>query len=311
VPTPVGVPRHPERAISWRAAGALSLTLFAGCGFGLTPDAIHCGKHWTGADIWVDGTDIWQGPLVDGGFFPDPYVLPDGGPWRQPDGGLTYPDSDGGFPDWTPVPIPPGAMHPHMTCDQAMVEMDQATQFGLDHHFWIEAPGQDIRGVMENIRIEFINQMTDAVIGSSDTAGLTEDYLGVHEMAVTTGNDLSGNNGTSATFDPAVVRNYPAVSYQPSVGILVHEMTHAWQFGLSGLWGVDNNSHNHCNWTTIYAPSYTDLEWVENTSGGPYTNGPGTYSLFTDDCTHMTCQGSVCNCAKGFSYNSNGTCTPN
>lgn len=207
----------------------LALVALTGCGFGLVKNSRHCGHHSSGADIWVDDVDDWQGNGVE----------PDGGP-------LTQVLADGGVEIWAP-----GSMHVYLSCEQAMAEMDQAIDFGVRHRFW---RASEVGGFVGNLRIEFIDQTTLAGAGFPNADGVTEDYLLVHDMAVDTGRD------DYSYFDPELAPSFPWSSYEPSTVILIHELTHAYQCG--GFLSVDclsSQTGKHCNWSLYYAPSYNDL----------------------------------------------------
>lgn len=256
------------------------LVFLSGCGFGLVKNSTHCGHHSTGADIWIDDTDDWEGPSYasDGGDIQVPIPL----------------STDGGT-----MPLPPGAMHAGITCEQAMVELDQAIDFGVRHRFW---RASEVNGFVGNLRIEFIDHSRLTGEGFSNSSGVTEDYLLVHDMAVSTwGDDYS-------RFDPEIAPAFPWPNYQPSTVILTHELTHAYQCGgVLGIDGLADGTGKHCNWSKYYAPSYVDFG-----IGQAAQWDPQTASNFLDDCTNMKCAGSYCGCQPNFSTTSNDAtvCVP-
>ncbi len=268
-------------------AALLALT---GCGnFGLTKDAIHCGTHQpSGMDVWVDGQTVEY-----------PTLAADAGSCvKVPFTG----DADAGVGDGYNLvcPLSQNGSYtvPAMTCDQAMLTIDQALTIGDYNGFW-EKKDETSYGFLGGMRLEFVNQPTLKQEGYAGSDGITVDFLGTREMDVSYAYDVQVVSNNQSFTNPIIVTqgsNYNMV-FSPntdasktatwaSAVILVHEMTHALQasgfMNLGDLNGGETSSGGHCNWSKSYAPKYANL-------GAQQYN-----SNFTDSCQHKQCSGSVC-----------------
>ena len=235
----------------------LPILLATGCGFGLTPGAIPCGKHQpSGMDVYVDGTG----------------VKPDAGisNWINAPDGWTGPTTNGLIQQWSGSP--------YMTCDAAFKTIDEALAIGDKQGFWEKK--DETYGFLAGIRLEFINDTTLTAIGMPTLLGETQTYLGVHEMAVGYGNDVFGGMTTSSDYDTTYAPGSPTWS---SATVLIHEMTHALESsGFLTMGGMSNDTNDHCHWATKYAPRYSTLGEAQFSSN------------FHDKCENRDCSGSAC-----------------
>ena len=167
---------------------------------------------------------------------------------------------------------------PAMTCDQAMLTIDQALTIGDYNGFW-EKTDETSYGFLGGIRLEFVNQQFLKQEGFAGSDGITVDYLGTKEMDVSYAYDVQANY--NMVFSPNTDASKTAT--WASAVILVHEMTHALQdSGFMNLGDLKTSSDGHCNWSKSYAPKYANL-------GAQQYN-----SNFIDSCQHKQCSGSFC-----------------
>src|SRR5208283_1674332 len=145
---------------------------------------------------------------------------------------------------------------PALTCEQAFLTIDQALTIGDFNGFWEKK--DETYGFLGGMRVEFVNQPLLREEGFAGAIGITTDYLGTKEMAVSYAYDLSADY--NMVFAPTT--DVLATATWPSAVILVHEMTHALQdsgFMNLGSLNGETSSGGHCNWSKSYAPRYANL----------------------------------------------------